>query len=202
MMTVDVEAINYINTLIIRAESAEKKLEDLKKEYDIHIKKMKEDLAEYERVANSIYDLTQPYGLDESPIGDFAEQVQDRVPVILKGRERPEWTTDRLARERDEARAELHAVKARLEDPALEYTQADVNKLTDEMIAVRKEYEVLAFKRGAEYMREASEKECLKIARSESYFSPNVGDDCAEAIRNLPFPDYSTLLVAGQGHNE
>lgn len=195
MMTVDIEAIHYINSLVNRAEVAENKLDELKKEYAVYIKKMKEDLAEYERVANDIWDITKPYECDETPLGDFAEKIQGHILVILKGRERPEWTFDRVARERDEALAEVEKLQKRLEEEAKDYTQDDVNKITQEMITVRKEHEASAFQRGAEFMRDASERACLEVARSESYYSPNVGDECAERVRSILIPDYRSITT-------
>ena len=61
-------------------------------------------------------------------------------------------------RERDEARAEVDRLK-RERDAAYmaagEYSQDEVNAMTTEMIALRKEYEKSAYRRGAEAMREA-----------------------------------------------
>lgn len=65
-------------------------------------------------------------------------------------------------------------IGAALAEPMeLSYTQEDVNRMTDEMIAVRKEYESLAFKRGAEAMRE-------QMARTYWQMAP--------AVRDLPIP--------------
>jgi len=61
-------------------------------------------------------------------------------------------------RERDDARAEVERLK-RERDAAYmaagEYSQDEVNAMTTEMIALRKEYEKSAYRRGAEAMREA-----------------------------------------------
>lgn len=190
MMTVDVEAINYINILVGRADDAEKKIEQLKSQYEVQIKKMREDLAEYDRAARKIWEITRPMADDETPLGDLAEKIQDHVLVILKGRERPEWTLDRVTRERDEARAELYNLKTRLEDEAKDLAQPDMNELNDEIIAVRMGLEKTAFKRGAEIMRALCDKACLSVARSESYYAPNVGDECAEAVRKIEIPEY------------
>ena len=48
-------------------------------------------------------------------------------------------------------------INAALAEPVdLSYTQDDVNRMTGEMIALRKDYEKIAFQRGAEAMREAA----------------------------------------------
>ena len=213
-MTVDVAALEYINSLTRRAEDAEKLIEDLKSKHSIYTERMRQDLAEYERQANLIMEVTEPFAEQDSPIGDLAEKVQNHALTILKGRERPEWTFDRLMRERDEARDEIQMAKrycdelaetiskfaareiileserdeardevarlrARLEAEAKDYTQDDVNKLTDEMIKVRREHEKDAFVAGAVSMREA----CAQYANS---FCAS-GHDAA--IRAIPIPE-------------
>lgn len=66
-----------------------------------------------------------------------------------------------------------------MEHEAKDYTQDDVNQMTNEMITLRKEYEKIAFKRGAEAMREVA--------------ALWVNDFCASgkaiSIRNLPVPE-------------
>ena len=67
-----------------------------------------------------------------------------------------------------------------------EYSQKEVNIMTDEMIALRKEYERAAFKRGAEAMRET--------AAAEAYFYVSIGQDknrVADKIRALSIPEYT-----------
>lgn len=41
------------------------------------------------------------------------------------------------------------------------------------------------YETGVEDMRQAAIKECLKLARSESYYSDNIADDCAEEIQKI-----------------
>ncbi len=90
-----------------------------------------------------------------------------------------------MRKERDELRA-----------AAKEYSQDDVNEMTTDMIAIRKEYERAAFRRGAEAMREAAAQ---KVAAYSVVVHDSVGHavqlaaqslaDVAADIRNLPIPE-------------
>lgn len=44
---------------------------------------------------------------------------------------------------------------------------------------------VESYLEGARNMKEQAVKACIKVARSESYYSDNVGDECAEEIGKL-----------------
>ena len=44
---------------------------------------------------------------------------------------------------------------------------------------------VESYLEGARDMKEKAIKACIKVARSESYYSDNVGDECAEEISKL-----------------
>lgn len=85
-------------------------------------------------------------------------------------------------------------MQAQLEAEAKDYTQGDVNRMTDEMIALRKDYEKLAFKRGVEAMREAAARECWR-ASDELADIPDMASEqgqaqlCATRIRALPMPE-------------
>jgi hypothetical protein len=126
------------------------------------------------------------------------------------------------ARERDEARAEVERLKDDLDmvdsdlqiavkrltaecerlrrerDAACmaagEYSQDDVNAMTTDMIALRKEYEKNAYQRGAEAMREAA----AKVAQKRAALYADTPVDKAwcrsaacveEEIRALPTPE-------------
>lgn len=41
------------------------------------------------------------------------------------------------------------------------------------------------YEAGVEDMRQAAIKECLKLAKSESYYSDNLADECAEEIEKI-----------------
>jgi len=47
------------------------------------------------------------------------------------------------------------------------------------------EMRLVGKREGEKEMREKCQKACIDIARLESYYSPNVGDECAEAISKL-----------------
>lgn len=90
-----------------------------------------------------------------------------------------------------------HKIKQVLAEPVdLTYSQEDVNKMTSEMIALRKDYEKLAYRRGSVEMREvaaqASEavaRECRSaLARPHESMTAHGADECALRIRNLPIP--------------
>jgi len=67
-----------------------------------------------------------------------------------------------------------------------EYSQNEVNIMTNEMIVLRKEYERAAFNRGAEAMREASARVC----EEKSVFAWDA-EDMVDVIRALPIPEYT-----------
>ena len=89
-------------------------VDSVKKEYEQYIIRLKQDLAQYERTAWDIWKLTELYALEEGPRGDLAEKVESHLLVILKGRERPEWTFDSLLRERDQLRLEVKELRRQL----------------------------------------------------------------------------------------
>lgn len=79
-----------------------------------------------------------------------------------------------------------HKIKQVLAEPVdLTYSQEDVNKKTSEMIALRKDYEKLAYQRGAEAMREDAAKDCIKFWG----VGHTSGEMQAGRIRELPLPD-------------
>jgi len=47
------------------------------------------------------------------------------------------------------------------------------------------EIRLVGRREGEKDMREKCQKVCLAVARSESYYSDNVGDECAEAISKI-----------------
>ena len=67
-----------------------------------------------------------------------------------------------------------------------EYSQNEVNIMTNEMIALRKEYERAAFRRGAETMRKAAAEACQPMLRSMVSRS-----ELAGSISALPIPEYT-----------
>ena len=67
-----------------------------------------------------------------------------------------------------------------------EYSQNEVNIMTDEMIALRKEYERAAFKRGAEAMRKMAVEACQPMLRSMVSRS-----EVSDNINALPTPEYT-----------
>jgi len=67
-----------------------------------------------------------------------------------------------------------------------EYSQNEVNIMTNEMIALRKEYERAAFRRGAEAMRKAAAETCQPMLRSMVSRS-----ELANNINALPTPEYN-----------
>jgi hypothetical protein len=77
------------------------------------------------------------------------------------------------------AEAEVQRLKTQMEHEAKDYTQDDVNQMTNEMITLRKKYEKIAFKRGAEAMREVALRACEE---------PQMGME-SDMIRNLPIPE-------------
>lgn len=94
-------------------------------------------------------------------------ESQERLAAELK--EAREWAKERsefAAAETEhanrwsvrahKAEAEVERLRGLLSNKQEEYTQDDVNHMTDEMIALRKDYEKMAYRRGAEAMREAA----------------------------------------------
>jgi hypothetical protein len=70
-----------------------------------------------------------------------------------------------------------------------EYSQNEVNIMTNEMIALRKEYERAAFRRGAEAMRKAAAAACRPMLAA---CIPMVSrSELADNIRTLPTPEYT-----------
>lgn len=47
------------------------------------------------------------------------------------------------------------------------------------------EIRLVGRREGEKYMKEKCHKVCIDVARSESYYSDNVGDECAEEILKL-----------------
>jgi hypothetical protein len=47
------------------------------------------------------------------------------------------------------------------------------------------EIRLVGRREGEKLMREKCQKACIDVARSESYYSDNVGDECAEAIYKI-----------------
>lgn len=47
------------------------------------------------------------------------------------------------------------------------------------------EMRLVGRREGEKDMREKCQKACIDVARSESYYSDNVGDECAEAISKI-----------------
>jgi len=85
---------------------------------------------------------------------------------------------------------ELHkSIDAALAEPVTaEYSQDEVNEMTTDMIAIRKEAERAAYQRGAEAMREAAARQCETA--SPTHGRPTtVGSGYAAAIRALPIPE-------------
>ena len=76
-----------------------------------------------------------------------------------------------------------------------EYSQNEVNIMTDEMIALRKEYERAAFKRGAEAMREVTAKYLLVVPRAGGILIPIESSSMlahlSGDIRALTIPEYT-----------
>ena len=68
-----------------------------------------------------------------------------------------------------------------------EYSQNEVNIMTNEMIALRKEYERAACRRGAEAMREAAACWLDENGTRISLFE----NPDADEIRALPTPEYT-----------
>jgi len=69
-----------------------------------------------------------------------------------------------------------------------EYSQDEVNAMTTEMIALRKEYEKIAYRRGAEAMRDA----CAEMVASEmtsGLLTPGNIRQVVGLIRSLPIPE-------------
>lgn len=77
-----------------------------------------------------------------------------------------------------------------------EYSQNEVNIMTDEMIALRKEYERAAFRRGAEAMRVAVTKYLLVTPRAGgmliSIESSSMLAYLSDDVSALPTPEYYT----------
>lgn len=93
---------------------------------------------------------------------------------------------DRLTKERDEARAEVERLKRERDAACMaagEYSQDEVNAMTTEMIALRKEYEKSSYRRGAEAMREACANAMHPIMRSMISRT-----EAAQTMRALPIP--------------
>ena len=67
-----------------------------------------------------------------------------------------------------------------------EYSQNEVNIMTNEMIALRKEYERAAFRRGAEAMRKTAALACQPMLRSMASRS-----ELADNINSLQIPEYT-----------
>ena len=67
-----------------------------------------------------------------------------------------------------------------------EYSQNEVNIMTNEMIALRKEYERAAFRRGAEAMRKVAAEACQPMLRSMASRS-----ELADNINALQIPEYN-----------
>ena len=63
-----------------------------------------------------------------------------------------------------------------------EYSHEEVLTMRDDMISVRIEYEKIAFKLGAERMREEAAVVCLETHTSD----PDAAQECAARIRALP----------------
>lgn len=108
-----------------------------------------------------------------------AQKAEQRHAEALDLCERYIKLLHKAEAERDEARAEVKRLKAQMEVEAKDYTQDDVNRMTDEMIALRKGYEKAAYQRGAEAMREAAVR-CIEARH---------GEKAAERIRALPVPE-------------
>ena len=102
-----------------------------------------------------------------------------REQVLNEDTERWEWVHHDLAKR----------IKATLAEPLkAEYSQDEVNEMTTDMIALRKEYEKNAYRRGAEAMREAAARQCETA--SPTHGRPTtVGSGYAAAIRSLPTPE-------------
>jgi len=86
---------------------------------------------------------------------------------------------------RDQHQAEIvrDAINAALAEPVkVEYSQDEVNEMTTDMIAIRKEAERAAYQRGAEVMREAAAD---YIRRTGWDMNPQVS--CS--VRTLPIPE-------------
>ena len=75
------------------------------------------DLRQFERSAGAAFDALKL--LDEArhidalnlgPLADAVDEARDNIRTLIEGRTRPEWTFDRVLRERDEARAALAAL--------------------------------------------------------------------------------------------
>jgi len=90
-----------------------------------------------------------------------------------------------------------HKINEVLAEPVdLTYSQEDVNKMTSEMIALRKDYEKLAFKRGVKAMRDAAAQasdlvamKCRSaLAHPHESLTAHGADECAWVIRGLPDP--------------
>jgi len=70
-----------------------------------------------------------------------------------------------------------------------EYSQNEVNIMTNEMIALRKEYERAAFRRGAEAMRKAASAACRPMLVA---CIPMVSrSELADNINALQIPEYT-----------
>ena len=130
------------------------------------------DLREFVRQAENAYALLKP--IEDG--SDAVEHAVGHLLTVLRGRERPgPWAFDVVLRERDEARAEVERLRAAV------HTRACRNQSAYNLNCVcgaderQRDLQKLAYRRGAEAMREAIASACIS----------SVGD----AIRALPIPE-------------
>jgi hypothetical protein len=60
-----------------------------------------------------------------------------------------------------------------------------LDSLPPDFVAYLDKMLISYYEQGAKDMKDETIKACANIARSESYYSPNVADDCLEAISNI-----------------
>lgn len=72
------------------------------------------------------------------------------------------------------------------------YLEKQLAEANDEINWWKKKYKedcdeirLVGRREGEKFMRDKCHKVCLDVARSESYYSDNVGDECAEEILKL-----------------
>lgn len=80
-------------------------------------------------------------------------------------------------------------IDAALAEPVVaEYSQDDVNAMTTDMIALRKEYEKNAYQRGAEVLREAAAA-AVHDCHTTGLLTPAAVTRAVRVIRALPVPE-------------